>query len=110
GVVARARDIERFCISLPLITLAGGAPKRPELKTLVAGLIRRDRLQAAPGPTTLSSISAQLGQSPATLRRQLRAEGAGFREISDAVLDDLARSWLADTALSVETIAERLGY
>jgi AraC-like DNA-binding protein len=110
GIVARARDIDRFCASLPLTTLAGGAPRRPDLRTLVASLIRKDRLQTSPVPTSLKTVSAQLGQSPATLRRQLRAEGAGFREISEAVMDDLARGWLADSALTIETIADRLGY
>ncbi|HEY3694398.1 helix-turn-helix domain-containing protein [Phenylobacterium sp.] len=110
GIVARARDIDRFCASLPLTTLAGAARRRPDLRTLVASLIRKDRLQTSPEPTTLTTVAARLGRSPATLRRQLRAEGAGFREISEAVQDDLARGWLADSALTIESIADRLGY
>jgi AraC-like DNA-binding protein len=110
GVTARTRDIERFCISLPLTTLAGGGLQAPQLRILVASLIRKNRLQAAPIASTLNSVAAQLGRTPGTLRRQLQAEGATFRGISEEVLNDLAQGWLADSKLTIEAVADRLGY
>jgi AraC-like DNA-binding protein len=95
---------------LPLTTLAGGGLHAPQLRILVASLIRKNRLQAAPIASTLNSVAAQLGRTPGTLRRQLQAEGATFRGISEEVLDDLARGWLADSKLTIEAVADRLGY
>lgn len=108
-VTARAEDIEQFCAALPLSTLAS-APRERELKTLVAEIIRRDRAHAGDRRLGLRAVAAQLRLSPATLGRHLRAEGASFRQISEAVLDELARDWLSNSALSIETLAERLGY
>ncbi|MET0370521.1 MAG: helix-turn-helix domain-containing protein [Sphingobium sp.] len=108
-VVGKARDIIRYCDGLPLSTIVGEKEGRVSVKTLVASLIRRDRMQSAPH-STLPSIATRLGLSEATLRRRLAAEGTGFREISDMVLDKMAKTWLADEDLPIDAIAERLGY
>lgn len=108
-VIAKSRDIVRYCDGLPLSTIVGDNEGRVSVKTLVASLISRDRIQMAP-LSTLPSIASRLGLSEATLRRRLAAEGTGFREINDFVLDKMAKTWLADEDLPIDTIAERLGY
>jgi len=59
---------------------------------------------------TIDEIAARLGRSARTLRRELDARGTSFRDISDEVVATLAQRYLRDSALSVEAIAERLGY
>ncbi len=66
-----------------------------------------DRGQAAP---TLVQLGAALGLSPATLRRRLDAEGAGWGLLKDAVRRDLALQHLSEGRLSVVEIADRLGF
>jgi AraC-like DNA-binding protein len=110
AVVARPGGIIAFLKDLPFTTLKGAGGRRPDMRTLVSGLVRNDTLQQSGAATNLSEIAARLGQSPATLRRRLSAEGTGFREIRETVLDELAKAWLVDESLPVETIAERLGY
>jgi AraC-like DNA-binding protein len=95
----------------PLSAGGLGAPaQKVDTAALVAGLLRAETLRATNTASTLASVAQQLGCSPATLRRRLTLEGARFREIREAVLDDVAKRWLADQTLAVETIAERLGY
>jgi AraC-like DNA-binding protein len=55
-------------------------------------------------------VAAQLGMSPRTLRRQLAAAGTSFHALRDELLSRVARRHLEEGALSVEALAERLGY
>ena len=59
---------------------------------------------------TIEEIAVRLGRSVRTLRRELATLNTTFRDISDEVVVTLARRYLRDRSLSVETIAERLGY
>jgi AraC-like DNA-binding protein len=59
---------------------------------------------------TVDEIAARIGRSGRTLRRELDARGTSFRDISDDVVVTLAQRYLRDASLSVEAIAERLGY
>jgi AraC-like DNA-binding protein len=59
---------------------------------------------------TLDEIGARIGRSARTLRRELDARGTSFRDITDEVVVTLARRYLRDPSLSVDIIAERLGY
>ena len=54
--------------------------------------------------------AARLGVSPRTLRRRLEERGMSYKGIVDDVRAGLARSYLASSRLSVEAIAERLGF
>jgi AraC-like DNA-binding protein len=54
-------------------------------------------------------IAERLGVSTATLRRRLAMEGASFRELYQALLNDRARRWLEETR-DVGGVAERLGF
>lgn len=58
----------------------------------------------------LPELCAGLGVSPATLRRQLRAQGTGFREIKAQVLEDRAKALLDGSEQSVTDVAHELGF
>ena len=59
---------------------------------------------------TIEEIATRFDRSPRTLRRELADRGTSFRDISDDVVATLAMRYLRDKSLSIETIAERLGY
>lgn len=71
----------------------------------------RDRLLAVDGLAHgMAAVAADLGMTTRTLRRRLAAEGTGFRALVDEVRQTLAEELLATRSLSVEQVAERLGY
>lgn len=55
-------------------------------------------------------VCEQLGISERSLRRRLREEQTSFREVQQSLRRELAEQSLADESLSLEHIAERLGY
>jgi AraC-like DNA-binding protein len=72
--------------------------------------LRRDLLQPAAEPPTLDGLARQFALSPATLRRRLDDEGAGWQALKDEVRRDLAIHRLADPRLSIEQVAVQLGF
>ena len=74
-----------------------------DLPALVRALLRVDPA------CDQASAARQLGWSPATLRRQLAADGLPFRRLRDEILNDRARLALLGTEPIAE-IAEALGY
>ena len=58
----------------------------------------------------LDSIAGQLHISPQTLRRHLREEGTSFQELKDHLRRDLAIYHLGRDELSIQTLAEQLGF
>jgi AraC-like DNA-binding protein len=78
-----------------------------------AGLERQVR-EALPreggGVCTVDEVALRLGTSSRTLQRKLKAEGISFSDIADALQEQQARALLRDDRLSLEQVAERLGY
>jgi AraC-like DNA-binding protein len=72
--------------------------------------IRTQMLMFSDRPLSLDECAARLGVSPRTLRRRLEGRGMSYQGIVDDVRAGLARSYLESSRLSVETIAERLGF
>ncbi|MTH65565.1 helix-turn-helix domain-containing protein [Paracoccus sp. DK608] len=72
----------------------------------------RARLRAVPPEQwpDFDSLARDLGQSPATLRRRLRAEGQGFAAIRAEMRHAMACRLLRDTKAPIAAIAARLGY
>lgn len=72
----------------------------------------RNRLHAiAPADRPgFDALAAALGLSPATLRRRLAAEGQGYAEIRETLLQEDALRLLRSGDLTVAETAERLGY
>jgi AraC-like DNA-binding protein len=109
AIAVQLKEIPGFLDGLFSPVLARGA-RRPDMQSLIAGLLRNDKLRNSNAPATLESVSVRLGCGTATARRRLHAEGTRFREIRDRVFDDLAKMWLMQTDLRLDVIAERLGY
>jgi len=70
-------------------------------------LLRRHLHEEMP---SLEDISATLAMTPQTLRRRLQREGQGFQAIKDSLRRDVAVEYLARPDLTLNEIAERLGY
>jgi AraC-like DNA-binding protein len=62
------------------------------------------------GFRTLDEVAGKLGVSSRTLKRKLKAEGSAFSEILDALQCEQACALLRAEQLSIEEIAERVGY
>lgn len=62
------------------------------------------------GVPTLSDLGRELGLSPRTLIRRLKAEGTSYQALLDAMRQERARWLLARTRRSIEDIAAELGY
>lgn len=73
-------------------------------------LLRRRLSTAGDGFPTLEALAGELGVSPRTLIRRLRALGTTYQEVRDQSRRDLAEWYLRQSDLAVERIAERLGY
>ena len=58
----------------------------------------------------LERVAQQLHMSPQTLRRHLREEGSSFQELKDHLRRDLAIYLLGRDELSIQAIAEQLGF
>ncbi len=61
-------------------------------------------------PVTADKMARYLGISPATLYRKLKGEGLTFGEILDEVHFEIAKGYLADSALTVTQIAHIIGF
>lgn len=76
----------------------------------LAGTVR-DRLLREPGHMPdMEAVAAELNVTSRTLRRKLLDEGTSYRALQDEVREALAVELLGTARLSIEDIAERLGY
>lgn len=66
-----------------------------------------DTQQSTP---SLETVSRATNTSPRTIQRRLAAEGTNFQEVLNNVRVNLASEFLLTTSLSIEKIAEKLGY
>jgi len=76
----------------------------------LAGRVRELLLQSPGQIADMERIAERLHLSSRTLRRRLIEEGTRFRTLQDDVRQALAEELLAAGGLSLEEIAERLGY
>jgi AraC-like DNA-binding protein len=67
-------------------------------------------LAAEAAPTSLRAFAELAHVSERTLKRRLNAEGTSFRTLSANGRQAMAEALLADDALSISAIAERLGF
>jgi AraC-like DNA-binding protein len=95
-----ARVFERQCRDLLQRRLA---------RVGVTGQVRSRLLHIQGELPTMQTIAAELHIDPRTLRRRLADEGTSFRALCENVRHGLARKLLAE-GLSIEAIAQRLGY
>lgn len=111
----------RHLFDLPL---AGGNPQAAQLceaqcqrlldkrrqRDGLAGRIRGLLLERPGQLPDMEQAAASLHMSSRTLRRRLEAEGSNFRLLLEEVRQALAEELLATGGLTLEEIAERLGY
>jgi AraC-like DNA-binding protein len=76
----------------------------------VAGKVRRVLLTNLMRPRSFGDIASDVNMSERTLRRKLREENTSFRNLVDQLRMEMAIKYLRDTNLTVEAIAESLGF
>jgi AraC-like DNA-binding protein len=59
---------------------------------------------------SLEQVAERLGVSARTLKRKLKVEGKAFSDLLDEIALEQARVLLRQPGLSIEQVAERLGY
>jgi len=118
---ANVASLDRALIESPLPQANAHALRRSEelcrklldsrrLRTGLSSKVR-DRLMARIARTPdMGEVASDLHLTTRTLRRRLLDEGTSFAELRDEVRQTLAEELLAGPRLSVEQIAERLGY
>lgn len=80
-----------------------------ETSSLLSSVRHQMRTRRAGFPT-LTELARERHVSPRTLKRQLAAHGTTFQHILDEVRRDCAVDLLESRAMTIEHIAERLGY
>lgn len=108
-VVVRAADLPDFFRQLMPLAL-GATRTLPQMRAMVAGLIRDHKQGPLYRQIGRDKVAAMLGMSEATMRRRLDREGTSFRQIRDAVFDELAVEWLDRSDVPIAEIAARLGF
>lgn len=71
----------------------------------------REMIMSQPGrPCTMDNLARRLDMSPRTLRQHLSTAGTSFRELRNEIRQNFATLYLTDTAIPLESIAEKLGF
>ena len=60
--------------------------------------------------TTMAELARRLGMTSRTLARHLQQEGTSYRELKDEVRVIHARQLLTSTSMSIEQIADAIGF
>jgi AraC-like DNA-binding protein len=76
----------------------------------LVGEVRQILMKNLMRPTQFQDIAQNLNMSERTLRRKLREENSSFRQVMDELRRDTAIRYLRETDLTVEDIAEILGF
>lgn len=82
----------------------------PAGETSLAREIHSRCLAAPPPFPTAAKMAQDLGISLRGLHRRLAAEGKSYKTVVDSVREYLAKEFLAKTTITVEEVAERVGY
>ncbi|MBM7060695.1 AraC family transcriptional regulator [Pseudomonas sp. UL073] len=99
------RTLKQFLKNSPADLLA-----RPDGGDSLTSQIRRLLGRDCNQWPDLDHVASQLHTSPQTLRRHLREEGTSFQELKDHLRRDLAIYHLGRDGLSLQDIAEQLGF
>jgi AraC-like DNA-binding protein len=77
---------------------------------LVHGVFRAMRVLLLHGNTSGDDLARMLSMHRRTLNRRLESHGTTFREVLDTVRFDVARQLLTDSQISLDDVADTLGY
>jgi AraC-like DNA-binding protein len=110
GTSARVID-HRLLEVLLILAEAGAAPLRPDIRTCSMTDAARAVIRQAPGrPWEVTDVARQLRTTDPTLRRNLRQEGTGFRQILAEERMRAARMLLLEGRATVAEAAQTGGY
>jgi AraC-like DNA-binding protein len=76
----------------------------------LVGEVRQILMRSLMRPKKFEYVAQNLNMSARTLRRKLREENCSFRQLVDELRRDMSIRYLRDTVLTVEDIAETLGF
>jgi AraC-like DNA-binding protein len=93
-----------------VVGLCDGLMEEFRLHIGLIGKVRQALMTKLMRATSFDDIANSLNMSPRTLRRRLREENTSFRKLVDELRMDMAIKYLRDTNLTVEDIAEALGF
>ena len=93
-----------------VLGLCDGQIEEFQLRRGLAGKIRQNLMLNLMQPMNFEHVAKNLNMSARTLRRKLREENTSFRQLVDELRRDFALRYLRDTDLTVEDIAEALGF
>ncbi|NWB98463.1 AraC family transcriptional regulator [Pseudomonas gingeri] len=99
------RTLKQFLARAPADLLA-----RPDDGDSLSSQLRRLLSRDASRWPDLEAVAQQLHISPQTLRRHLREESTSFQELKDQLRRDIAIYHLGRSELSLQQIAEQLGF
>ena len=93
-----------------VVALCDGLMEEFRLHIGLVGKVRRAVMINLMRPTNFDDIAKSLNMSARSLRRKLREEDTSFRKLVDELRREIAIKYLRDTDLTVEDIAEALGF
>jgi AraC-like DNA-binding protein len=93
-----------------VVALCDGLMEEFMLRVGLVGKVRQSLMFNMMRPTSFDDVPNSLNISARTLRRKLREENTSFRKLVDELRMDMAIKYLRDTNLTVEDIAEALGF
>jgi AraC-like DNA-binding protein len=76
----------------------------------VSGRVTQALLENLPRSLSFEQVAENLNMSPRTLRRRLEDENTTYRQLCDDVRMKMAIRYLRDTRLTIEQIADALGF
>jgi len=76
----------------------------------VSGKVKQVLMENLPISLSFEQVAQKLNMSSRTLRRRLEAENTSYRHLSDDLRMNMAIRYLRDTKLTVEQIADALGF
>ena len=105
-VTQNEESLKEFLQNAPMGLLA--SPKSENsLLTKVQSIIKHKVKEEFP---EIDEVATQLNLTPATLRRRLKHEGSSYQQIKDDIRRDTAIYLLSRGTMSIEDIAEEIGF
>lgn len=83
--------------------------KNTSIRSRVTAVLREHQANGCPFPS-FDAICARLNSSPPTVRSRLREEGTSYQKLKDRIRRDAAIDLLANSELSIASIAESVGF
>lgn len=93
-----------------VVSLCDAQIEEFQLRRGLVGEVRQILMRSLMRPKKFEYVAQSLNMSARTLRRKLHDENSSFRQLVDELRRDMAIRYLRDTALTVEDIAETLGF